>query len=212
MPDEQRIHDPGTQPGKTRRSKAKQVGDEVVLAAVDRAIRHERCDRVCAGTVVQHLGLPLRSPMRPRLRALTDAGLLTQSKHVDCVAWCLSAAGRRKLRAAGTVELPESPQHVRWREARALAEQECERVRLALREGVERAGDLLDDQAFLVGPAPTSEAWLVLNKRLERETWQLASIAYCLHEWAEPDDAEPDVDERRRSLRNFRRYQDRDES
>ncbi len=43
---------------------------------------------------------------------------------------------------------------------------------------------------------PHSDAWLELAGELQRATaGASASASYCLHEWAEPDDARADVDE-----------------
>jgi hypothetical protein len=195
MPDEQRIHDRGEQ---TRRSKAKQLDDELVLAGVERAARHERRDSVTAGTVVQHLGRPQGSPIRPRLRALTDAGLLSQSKCSGISAWGLSAAGRTKLRAAGEVALPESPQHRRWREARVFAEQEFERFETQAFTLTEQAQDML-----VAAARPSAPDWLKLRRRLDDALWRVAATTHILREWPEPDDAHADEgDNETRALRH----------
>ncbi|MGA9874328.1 MAG: hypothetical protein WBQ21_00785, partial [Solirubrobacteraceae bacterium] len=60
----------------------------------------------------------------------------------------------------------------------------------ALRAALVDGGRLLD-----VEQAP-SDAWFALAKRLQRECWRLGSATHCMREWAEPDDAKPDVDDR----------------
>jgi hypothetical protein len=42
-----------------------------------------------------------------------------------------------------------------------------------------------------------SDAWFALTERLQAACSQLGSATYCLSEWAEPDDASPDVDDRK---------------
>jgi len=110
-------------------------------------------------------------------------------------AWEITAAGRRYLqrhRRAGNVpELPESPQHTAWREARAIAETRISDLGVALRETLIEALDLIE-----ADPPARSDAWFELAGRLRRASWRLGSAVYCLREWAEPDDAHADIDDR----------------
>lgn len=102
--------------------------------------------------------------------------------------WTITDAGRRQLQDAD-VELPESPQHRRWRQAQALAAREVTRFRRALEEA------LRDGLALLESDAPAhSDVWHALEKRLERTCSRVTSTTYCA-EWAEPDDSLPDTPE-----------------
>jgi DNA-binding XRE family transcriptional regulator len=86
-------------------------------------------------------------------------------------------------------ELPESPQHRAWSNARTLAAQEIDRFLQSVRDGIGDATSLLD-----ADPAVTSDAWFELGERLQRDCRRVGSATYCLREWSEPDDARPDVD------------------
>jgi hypothetical protein len=39
-----------------------------------------------------------------------------------------------------------------------------------------------------------SDAWFDVAERLRRAAWLVGSASYCLCEWAEPDDAQADID------------------
>jgi hypothetical protein len=102
----------------------------------------------------------------------------------------MDLADARGDRAGEVPVLPESPQHRQWREARALAAQEIERMREVVRATVDEAARLLDSST-----AVSSDAWFELNDRLRRVIWRLASAGYCLHEWTEPLDKQADIDD-----------------
>ena len=72
--------------------------------------------------------------------------------------WELTAAGRRRLRAAraaGRVpDLPESPQHRAWRNARTAAANEIERFTRSLGADLDQATRLLE-----ADPPARSDAW-----------------------------------------------------
>jgi hypothetical protein len=170
-----------------------EIPDELVLAAVERAQRHRPHDApgVPVWNVTAHLGLPRRSRgVRPALAALVAAGALEQGRAHGVGLWALTDDGRRRLSEAQGVELPESPQHRAWRDARTLAEQEIERLRTNLGERITEAYFLLGDE-----PPVHSDAWFDLADRLRRAAWVLGSAIHCLREWAEPDEARADVDE-----------------
>lgn len=103
--------------------------DHVILAAVERAARHEHSDEVSTATVIEHLGfVPDRGviePLRHRLDNLRNDSNLTRAARDDGEGWTLTSEGRElldKCYEAGEVgELPESPQHRSWREARVQA-------------------------------------------------------------------------------------------
>lgn len=174
--------------------------DELLLAAVERASRHQARDTpaVPVWTILEHLSLPRRSAaareVHERLGALQAAGLLERSRRHSVPTWALSDAGTAHLQVAGSAgvlpALPESPQHRAWQNARTAAAQEIGRFREAARVRLERASRLLEADP----PAP-SDAWLELAEELQRACRRLASATYCLSEWAEPDDERADVDE-----------------
>jgi hypothetical protein len=97
--------------------------------------------------------------------------------------------GRHRLRAAGAVELPESPQHAAWRTARALARQEIEHFTSAVRTALTDALALIDS-----GTPGRSDALFEAANRLEFVVQRLGSASYCLYEWAEPSDDGADID------------------
>jgi hypothetical protein len=173
--------------------------DELVLAAVERAERHQPRDTpgVPAWTILEHLAIARRSVaarhVRERLQALDEAGWLARSRRHSVPTWTLTDAGlahlRRRADADADALLPESPQHLGWRAARAVAAQELERFREGARERLARAATALDAE-----PPPHSDAWLELAEELQRACRRLASASYCLYEWAEPDDARADLD------------------
>jgi len=193
------------------------ITDALVLAAVDRAFRHSAgvgAPRpVPVWAVCQHLGVSRRSraarEVSERMTAL-EGSALQREKRYGVQTWRLSTAGKRRLsrlRAKGELPvLPESPQHRAWREARALARERFEEFWLAVLDAVEHAQELvdlpvagrppgLDAPPSLQGPA--SDAWFEAGERVQRACWRLASATYCLREWREPDDAQPDIDHHR---------------
>jgi hypothetical protein len=175
------------------------IPDELVLAAVERAIRHhpKAASAVPGWEVYDHLGFSKRSGaarrVRARLDALEEAGSLERSRRHGVPLWALTSTGRRRLQRAqraGTVpELPESPQHRAWRDARASAAREIERFRQGLRDHLEQGLVLLD-----AGPPADSDAWFLLGRRLCPACSRLGSAVHCLREWPEPDDAHADID------------------
>ena len=151
-----------------------EITDVLTLAAVDRAVRHERTGTPRAApawAIYEHLGVSSRSRagrcVRAQLAALNGSGLSRGKRH-GVETWELTRAGKRRLsrlRAKGRLpELPESPQHRAWREARALAEQRIEAFWCVLLDDVQRAHDLLARP-----PAPgrsESDVWFELSERL----------------------------------------------
>jgi hypothetical protein len=173
------------------------VSDELVLAAVGRAERHRgrEGEGVMMGDIAEHLGFVHGSwttrRLRPQIEAFIAAGLLVRSRRHGVVVWGLTGSGRRRAARVGeSVVLPESPQHRVWRHARTLAAERidgvCERASGVLGEAM----DALDSEGV------RSDAWFALAERLQSACWQLGSVTYCLSEWAEPDDARADVDDR----------------
>lgn len=187
----------------------------LLLAAVDRAVRHEpwwrrsvvdrpRSENDHATTALavgDHLGYPrnsqLRSEVRARLEELVQDGLLRASRRSSRQVWSLTEAGKKLVarhRRRAWAALPESPQHRAWREAAEIAEQQIGPIHNRAREAMDAAAVLLraDVQDHV--------AWTTLADRLQDVLWQLGGATYCLFEWAEPDDIRPDVDDRPGSL------------
>jgi hypothetical protein len=174
------------------------VSDELVLAAVERAERHREREGegVMMSDIAEHLGFVHGSwttrRLRPQIEAFIAAGLLVRSRRHGVVVWGLTSSGRGRVEpTSGAVGLPESPQHRVWRHARALAAERIDGVCEQASGVLEEAMDALDSDGV------RSDAWFALAERLQSACWQLGSVTYCLSEWAEPDDATPDVDGRR---------------
>ncbi|HSZ14386.1 MAG TPA: helix-turn-helix transcriptional regulator [Solirubrobacteraceae bacterium] len=190
-----------------------EVSDVLVLAAVDRAERHSASitKGVPIWQVLDHLAIASRTKRARRARALLQE--LEASGSLECVrrrslpVWALTSRGRRRLsrarRAGRLPALGESPQHRRWREARALAGQRIEGFRLELLDAVEHARELLaapvPDPPAVDAPdaalGVTSDVWFEVGEQLHRACRRLGSASYCLWEWREPEDARADVDD-----------------
>lgn len=165
------------------------VPDAMILAAIERAALHRGRPDVPIWMVLEHLGLPRRTRrVRPQICALAVAGALATSRVHGVPVWRLTAAGRRQLRRAGDVVLPESPQHQAWRAARVLAEQEIERFRSAMTDVLAEATALLDGSG-------SSDGWFEMANRLRTAAWRLGSATYCRWQWSEPTDDRADIDD-----------------
>jgi DNA-binding PadR family transcriptional regulator len=177
------------------------VSENLVLAACERAQRHgsARAQPVTLRQIGDHLGFQRSAYTTRRLgllaRALEQAGALERSRAYGGERWALTAAGRRRLRRARAsgepLVLPESPQHREWRQKHARAVEGLEGYRERMREALAEAVGLLEDERS------DSEAWRAMAKRLEVRAQLLSSAIYCAREWAEPDDAQRDVDDNR---------------
>jgi hypothetical protein len=178
------------------------IPDSLILAALERAERHgaRQDPGVPIWAIAEHLDIATRSAsarrVRSRLKALEAEGLLQRLRRHGIEIWALTQGGSRLLQSAMlTVEapqLPESPQHRAWRNARTVATEEIERLRRALRESVEDATELLD-----APPPAASDAWFELGERLQQAARRVGSAAYCLYEWVEPGDERADIDDHR---------------
>jgi hypothetical protein len=183
-------------PGAADRPRRTNVpGDALILAAVDRARRHRHrpAAAVSRWAILEHLALAKRTKaareVRSRLEELTRAGLLEQRREHGIVVWALTPRGGRELRADATSELPEAPQHRRWREQHEAASQHLDHGRRALERALSETSALLDAE-----PVASSDAWLLAAIRLYAACRLLAAATYCQHEWPEPDDAHADID------------------
>lgn len=182
-----------------KRTHVELPSDELLLAAFERAERHrdpELGPGLLLATVKQHLGMPHHSgttvALRPQLERLQADGLIRRCRQLGMVVWALTATGRERLDAArrtGKVGvLPESPQHRRWRETRALAGEQIGEFRDGLRQLLDEAVALLD-----AGDETDADSWAALSRRLACACKRLESASYCLREWSEPDEAHPDI-------------------
>ncbi|HUB73989.1 MAG TPA: hypothetical protein VL979_08140 [Solirubrobacteraceae bacterium] len=165
--------------------------DEQLLAAIDRAQRHNRSRRGAAlSAVKEHLGLPHHGwstrQLRPQLDRLLAGGQIEQTKHLSFIVWTLTATGHGRLgvlrRAGKTPVLPESPQHRIWRESHTQARQRIDDYRAGLHERLTAAIALLEDTEA------NSQAWIETSNRLAFACERLASVIYCAGEWPEPND------------------------
>jgi ribosome-binding protein aMBF1 (putative translation factor) len=186
-----------------------EITDVYVLVAVERAMRH-RPPGLPAGVtstdVYKHAGVRVNSRegrLVYRQLVALDGSLLARRRRGGLTVWELTGAGRERverLRSEGQLPvLPESPQHRRWRLARALARDRMQEFWLAVHELIEEAGELLD--VPLPGPpspdassGPSSDVWFELAERFQHACKHLASACYCVWEWREPSDTTPDVD------------------
>lgn len=179
----------------------KPVSDVLVLAAIDRAQRHNPHGYdhgVLWGALVEHLGFAHSSAttlkLRPQVSRLKAAGLVERGKARGYTLWRLTSDGREQLakarRKREDVTLPEAPQHRQWRNARASAAERIDVIRERLRDTLSDANTLLDSEQ-----GGDSDSWFALSRRLSTRSSRLASATYCLREWPEPDDARADRDD-----------------
>jgi hypothetical protein len=180
--------------------------DEHILAATARAERHNRHDGPgeLLRTIKDHLELPHNAwttrQLRPKLEALEAAGLIEQIHRHGIVLFGLTTKGRRRAKSiACQVTLPESPQHRRWLEATTAAAERISDLRAEVGKSLSDAGALLE-----TAPDTSSEAWFDLSERLQDACWNLAAATYCLSEWPEPSDLEPDIDDAPSRMRGRR--------
>jgi hypothetical protein len=182
---------------RTKPTSAALPSPELVLAAIERAERHQHHDRrgVSRATIQEHLGLTPGSPttrqLRPTWDALQTGGMVEEVRRQGIVMWALTDAGHTQLIDRGEIgELPESPQHRCWREARSAA---CDRIDVLqdeLRLALYEASELLD----CGGGQGSSGTWYEFAQRLQHACRVVASATYCLREWDEPDDSHADID------------------
>lgn len=168
--------------------------DALALAAVERAERHGT-EEVWIVLVAEHLGFKRSAHttrrLRPQLECLRIAGELESTERLGRECWTLTDAGRERLASArrdGAVgDLPESPQHRRWRHARAQAAERIDDFRNLVFDAVDAA-----DKVVPWAKPTGSEKWFELGERLRWSLWLVGSATYCLEEWEEPDDARAD--------------------
>lgn len=184
-------HEPGRSglPPSELRPFAHPVSDALVLAATERAERHRPRDEpgVMLGDVFAHMGFVYNGAatrqLRPRLDALLSADALEHTRRHGIKLWVLTSKGRRRLaqarRKGEAVELPESPQHRKWRHSHATAGEQVEGYREELRALLDEADALLD-----AGTRAYSDLWFCLAKRLPAPApaTNIGAAIYCLME------------------------------
>jgi hypothetical protein len=175
---------------------------EQVLAAIDRAERHRRSHErpgAWVSDVKEHLGLPHTGAttvwLRPVWQQLEAERLIEQNRKGGLHRYQLTRTGKLRLAATQAelghaCELPESPQHARWRTAHDGAAGRIAGFRRDLRELLDEATALLE-----AGGQPPSGEWYEFGTRLGDACARLGSATHCLYEWAEPDDTTADVDD-----------------
>jgi hypothetical protein len=184
----------------------------LLLAAIDRAYRHRRRSEnpgVRLASVKEHLGLGIGRASTRRLRPLWDglhaACLIELSEPRGQPLWRLTSAGVDRLQAArksGELELPESPQHRDWREARSTASEQIASFRDELRAALADTADLL-----VIEPPIESDSWRETSERLQKACSRVSWAVYCLREWVEPDDSRADIPpDPYRGRRHYRRW------
>src|SRR5262249_231068 len=108
-----------------RRSTWVPPSDELVVAAVARAVRHEATyhgagDCAYLRDVANHLGFPWHSHtsrrLTPIMERLVERGLVWYERSTHGTGWAVTEDGAEL--AAKVEGLPESPQHREWRSAR----------------------------------------------------------------------------------------------
>lgn len=194
----------------------------LLLAAVDRAARHQEAEHVRMGpavTVGQGGAVPiqaiarhrlrawveLRRRLRGRLDATTKDGWLKTARRSSRPLWGLTEKGRRIVAGHACrawAALPEAPQHEVWRESHLLAEEQIDELRAVARKTCEGAA------ALIAAQSTDPEAWIELAGRLRVAFWRAGAATYCLFKWTEPDDATADIDPRpgTHALRNWRNW------
>jgi hypothetical protein len=186
--------------------------EDLLLAAIDRAYRHRRRAEnpgVRLASVKEHLGLAAGSASTRRLRPVWDglhaASLIEPSEPRSQGLWRLTSAGVERLQAArqsGALELPESPQHRDWREARSTASEQIAGFRDELRAALADTADLL-----VIEPPADSASWREAGERLQKACSRVGWAVYCLRQWAEPDDSRADIaPDPYRGRRSYRRW------
>lgn len=180
------------------------MGDELILAAVRRAVLHGPAGREGAprAAVLAHLAIPPRTArardLGARLRELERTGELRRGGTQSTPVWALAPAGARRLAmlaAAGRAPvLPQSPQQLAWRRARVAGGQELPRFAARLAADLAAAEAMLAALGGATAEAPQSDRWFALGRALLADCRRVGSAWHCLHEWPRPDDARADRD------------------
>jgi len=170
--------------------------DELVVAAVARAVRHEATyhgasDCAYLRDVADHLGFPWHSHtsrrLTPIMERLVERGLVWYERSTHGTGWAVTEDGAEL--AAKVEGLPESPQHREWRSAREWFTDHMPELRerlSALAAELVDVGAKIDDVSV--------DDMFRLSQRVKRAAIRLAVTQHCL-ERPEPDDTCPDTDD-----------------
>jgi hypothetical protein len=179
--------------------------EDAVLAALARAETHAGAEPIPFWTLLEHLGVAPRTRPARRARAALDAlaerGWVEHARRHGVPVFACTTAGRRRLarlrRRRALPELPESPQHQRWRLARERAERELDGFRAELATCLLEAQELLvaDDVPAGGSAQLASDAWFALGSRLLGACRRVGAAVHVLWEWQEPTDERADVDD-----------------
>jgi hypothetical protein len=183
------------------RSHFEPTSDATILVALHRAERHDGPNPwdetgVYWNSLLAHLGFRRAAgstrALRPRIEALIDAGLIVKTRNRGRERWGLTDFGRERVAQAredGEADLPDSPQVREWKRAHLEATERIESIR-------QRVGSELQDalKLFEAGDGD-SDAWYDVAGRLKVACRRLGGATFCLHEWDEPDDEHPDLDD-----------------
>ncbi len=175
------------------------VSETEVLAAAARAELHRiRRKGPYIGDIANHLGWRYSGAatvrLRPHLTRLVAAGDLAsveppRYKRRGQI-WTTTARGRRRLTSSEPVELPESPQHRRWRQDRDVAAWALDGVRARAAAVMDEAYELLTAEK---GHRPLTDSDVYrLIRRFEARFKALALAIRMCERWPEPSDAVAD--------------------
>lgn len=175
------------------------VCDDAVLAAVARAERLEG-SRVNMRDIAQHLGWRYTGAatvrLRPPLARLVASDLLSSTDpaqwRIRSKKWGTTVAGRRRLASADPVELPESPQHRRWRQDRDVATWALDGLRAEAQAVLDQADALLREPPAEAAVTGAEVQDLILSFRAAVMAYALA--AWMCSRWPEPTDDGPGPD------------------
>lgn len=176
----------------------KPVADELVLAAIERAVRHGDGESAWIATVGEHLGYQRDRHATRALRQYLErlrvgCGWASSEERHGREYWRLTPDGERHLAEAREArqlgDLPESPQHREWRKARAAAADRIEDFKTLLWRATEEATNVEG-----VAEPPPSAKWFELSERLAAAFWLVGSATHCRDEWPEPSDERIDTD------------------
>jgi hypothetical protein len=175
------------------------VSEMEVLAALARAELHARRWYPQLSDIAHHLGWRYSGAatrrLRPHLERLSAAGLVAAVEppayKMSSQKWVTTDAGRRRLASSPPVELPESPQHRRWRQDRDVAAWARDAARREAWVLIEELEDLLAGRPE--ARPILSEGWAYRASRRFEEAFRDYALATRMWEqWPEPSDLAAD--------------------
>jgi hypothetical protein len=175
------------------------VSELEVLAALARAELHATRWKPFTRDIAHHLGWRFSGQatrhLRPHLERLTSAGLAAprepRAYTMANQRWTTTTAGRRRLASSASVELPESPQHRRWRQDRDVAAWALPAVREEAWRSIEEVYGLLSRPEQDL-PILDHDFVYAVVRRFE-ESFTATGLALRMsRQWPEPSDLAPD--------------------